>query len=50
MEEYQKRIAHDNEIEEVSMISFSDIKQMIIDGEIFISLPMSIISRYLLAL
>ena len=50
MEEYQKRIAHDKEVEVVSLISFSDIKQMIIDGEIFISLPMSIISRYLLAL
>ena len=50
MEEYQKRVAHDEEIEVVSLISFSEIKQMIIDGEIFISLPMSIISRYLLAL
>lgn len=50
MEEYQKRFAHDEEIEEISLISFSEIKQMIIAGEIFISLPISIISRYLLAI
>ena len=50
MAEYQTRLDHDEEIEKISLFSFPEIKNMIILGDIFISLPISIISRYLFSI
>ena len=46
-EEFQARQSHDDEIEEVGLFTFQEIRQMILDEEIFVSLPLAILSRFL---
>ena len=48
-EEFAVRKSQDNEIEEVGLFSFEEIRQMILNEEIFVSLPLAILSRFLLA-
>ena len=48
-EEFELRQSHDNEIEEVGLFSFDEIRQMILNEEIFVSLPLAILSRFLLS-
>lgn len=47
-EEFELRQSHDDEIEEVGLFSFDEIRQMILKEEIFVSLPLAILSRFLL--
>ena len=46
--EYESRLQHDNEVVSVEAISFADVAQMMIRGEIYLSSPVAIISRLLL--
>jgi 8-oxo-dGTP pyrophosphatase MutT (NUDIX family) len=46
--EFESRTQHDNDIVSVEAISFSDAAQKMIDGEIYLSSPVAIISRLLL--
>ena len=48
-EEFQLRQSHDDEIEKVGLFSFQEIRQMILNEEIFVSLPLAILSRFLLS-
>lgn len=48
--EFLQRGPHDDEITEVGSFTFSEVKQMIIDGILYITLPTTIISRFLLEL
>lgn len=45
-QEFDMRKMHDGEIISVECICFDNIKQMIVNGEIYVSLPISIISRF----
>lgn len=45
-QEFDMRKMHDGEIISVECICFDDIKQMIVNGEIYVSLPISILSRF----
>lgn len=47
-QEFDMRKMHDEEILSVESIFFDDVKQMIVDGEIYVSFPISIISRFFL--
>jgi len=46
--EYDNRNCHDDEIESVECYRFKDLEKMLISGEIYVSLPAAVISRYLL--
>ena len=48
-EEYDHRVSHDEEVDCISCFSLSEIVTMIKNGEIFTSLTISILSRYLLS-
>ena len=48
-QEYEHRQSHDDEIEEVGLFSFDEIRQKILSEEIFVSLPLAILSRFLLS-
>lgn len=45
--EFKKRGAHDNEIDGVKCISFKEVKNKIISGEIYTGVSIAIISRFL---
>jgi 8-oxo-dGTP pyrophosphatase MutT (NUDIX family) len=47
--EFENRLPHDNEIECVELFSFSQIQEMIITNKIFATIPLSILSRFLLS-
>jgi 8-oxo-dGTP pyrophosphatase MutT (NUDIX family) len=46
-DEFDSRDPHDDEIEGIECLVFDDIKRKIICGDIYISLPLAIISRFL---
>lgn len=46
--EYDVRGKHDSEIEAVGRFTFNEILKMIADGEIYMSFPIAILSRYFL--
>ena len=46
-QEFDLRKKHDEEIISVEVFCFDDIKQMIINGDIYVTLPISILSRFL---
>jgi ADP-ribose pyrophosphatase len=46
--EYEQRKDHDHEIDSVGMFRFDEIREMIIDGQIFIGVPLAVIGRFLL--
>ncbi len=46
--EYDQRKDHDDEIESVECFRFHDILRRIVDGEIYISLPIAILTRFFL--
>lgn len=46
--EFSSRLPHDDEIISVEAIAFTEITRKIVNGEIYLSSPMAIISRYLL--
>jgi len=48
-QEYELRKSHDDEIEEVGLFSLDEIREMILDEKIFVSLPLAILSRFLLS-
>lgn len=48
-QEFDFRKKHDDEILSVKCICFEDVKQMIVNGEIYVSLPIAIISRFFLS-
>jgi len=50
MTEYEMRKEHDKEIESVELFSLNEIQRMICEGQIYISLPIAVISRYLILL
>ena len=47
--EFQVRQSHDDEIEDVGLFTFQEIRQMILEEKIFVSLPLAILSRFLLS-
>ena len=47
-EDFAGRIHHDDEIETVECFSLSKIKNMILSNEVFATIPLSILSRFLL--
>ena len=47
-EEYFNRKQHDHEIASVECFTFEEITKMLISGDIYIGVPMALISRYLL--
>jgi len=49
LEEFDKRHAHDDEIEEIKLFSLEDIRQMLVSCEIYVALPCVVLSRYLLS-
>jgi len=46
--EYDRRKRHDDEIESVECFMFDDILRKIVDGEIYMSLPIAILTRFFL--
>ena len=46
--EFDSRDAHDDEIEGIVCLAFDEVKTKIACGEIYISLPLAVISRYML--
>ena len=46
--EYERRTAHDEEIESTELISFQEAARLVVEGGIYISLPSAIIGKYLL--
>lgn len=48
LQDFADRIRHDDEIESVECFSLSEIKSMILSREIFATIPLSILSRFLL--
>ncbi|MFC1489373.1 NUDIX hydrolase [Thermodesulfobacteriota bacterium] len=46
-QEFDCRASHDDEITEVECIEFEQIKELIFQGGIYVSLPIAIISRFL---
>ena len=46
--EFDSRSRHDNEISSVEVLSFTEIARKIVNGEIYLSSPIAIISRLLL--
>lgn len=47
-QEYDRRGAHDHEIDEVVLYNFEEIAAKIFKGEIFVGVPLAILSRFLL--
>jgi len=45
--EFDSRSEHDDEISSVEVLSFIDISRKIVNGEIYLSSPVAIISRFL---
>ncbi|KMT66600.1 NUDIX hydrolase [Catenovulum maritimum] len=48
-DEFSMRKAHDHEIAEVALFSLSEISEMILSSEIYLALPVTVLSRYLLS-
>ncbi|MEL0119677.1 MAG: NUDIX hydrolase [Opitutae bacterium] len=46
---YERRVQHDSEIEETRLILFDDVKEMMLDGRIVVSMPLAILGRYFLS-
>jgi len=40
-------VIHNNEVVSVECFTFKEVKEKIIQGEIYVSLPLAIISRFL---
>lgn len=45
--EFEQRRLHDDEIESVESIEFSDVERKIANGEIYVTVPIAVISTYL---
>ena len=45
--EFDKRKPHDDEVVSVECFTFEEVKEKIIQGEIYVSLPLAIIGRFL---
>ena len=46
--EFENRTKHDEEIEEVKLFGFDEIRKMLTGGEIYVAVPAAVISRHLL--
>ena len=46
-QEFDKRDPHDDEVVSVECFTFKKVKEKIIQGEIYVSLPLAIVSRFL---
>ena len=46
-QEFDKRDPHDDEVVSVEYFIFEEVKEKIIQGEIYVSLPLAIVSRFL---
>ena len=46
-QEFDTRDPHDDEIVSVECFTFKEVKEKIIQGEIYVSLPLAIVSRFL---
>jgi len=45
--EFDKRKPHDDEVVSVECFTFEEVKEKIIQGEVYVSLPLAIVSRFL---
>lgn len=50
LSEFDTRKKHDSEVTEVVMHSFKDVRSMIMKGEIYVAVPIAVISRFFLTL
>ena len=48
-DEFEQRNQHDHEVESVRSFTFEEIKEMITNGQIFTSITISILARFLLS-
>ena len=46
-QEFDTRDSHDDEVVSVECFTFEEVKEKIIQGEIYVSLPLAIVSRFL---
>ena len=49
IDEFEQRNQHDHEVESVRYFSFDEIKELITTGQIFTSITISILARFLLS-
>lgn len=49
MDEYIDRKSHDKEIESVELFRFEEIYELLIQGKIYVSVPMAVIVRFLIS-
>jgi len=47
--EYDQRGGFDHEIDEVALFHLDEIRKMILDGQIFVGVPLAVLGRFLLA-
>jgi hypothetical protein len=48
-QEYEDRLPHDDEVENLGRFSIQELQNMILNGEIITSITISILSRFLLS-
>jgi 8-oxo-dGTP pyrophosphatase MutT (NUDIX family) len=48
MEDFRARQPHDDEIQDVRLILFDEVKRMMLEGRILVSMPLAILGRYFL--
>ena len=46
--EFENRRDHDDEIADVKLFDFDEIKELLIRGEIYVAIPVAVISKYLI--
>lgn len=46
--EFCDRAEHDDEIADVELFDFSEIKELLIRGEVYVAVPVAVISKYLI--
>jgi ADP-ribose pyrophosphatase len=48
-DEYDRRVGYDHEIDDVALYLLDEIRKMILDGQIFVGVPLAVLGRFLLA-
>jgi 8-oxo-dGTP pyrophosphatase MutT (NUDIX family) len=49
IEEFEKRNAHDDEITAVELFTFEEVSRLLCNGDIYVALPVAVISRYIIS-
>jgi len=48
-QEYENRCEHDKEIIDVECFSFEEVQRLIVNGDIYVTVPMAVISRFIMS-